>query len=287
MNETNIIEVSEVEFNEKVIDESENKLVLVDFWAPWCGPCKQLTPTLEKIASKSIDKIILAKINIDENQQIATQLRIQSIPAVFAFKNKQIVDAFQGVLPEKDIIKFIEKAIGGKLEEDFAEFFNNVDVLIKKNDFDGAKEILIDFLSENSNDTMAISLYLSCLIETNKHMEANKFLDALSDDLKTDSKILNIIKRLKIIKINNQGPSIENLMEKYKKSPKDIKVIIELSNKYFSSNKYNDAFDILLNNYKLNKEITKKKMVEFFEVLGATHEITVLYRRKLSSIIFS
>ena len=101
--EINIIDVNESDFNEQVIEASEKKLVLVDFWAPWCEPCKQLSPTLEKIANDNEDKVLLAKINIDENQQVASQLRIQSIPTVFAFKDKKILNAFQGVLPEKKI----------------------------------------------------------------------------------------------------------------------------------------------------------------------------------------
>ena len=108
---SNIIEINENDFNEKVIEASKSTLLLVDFWAPWCGPCKQLTPLLEKVIKKTNNKVILAKINIDDNQQIAAQLRIQSIPAVFAFKNGQPVDTFQGVIPEKKIIEFIEKSL--------------------------------------------------------------------------------------------------------------------------------------------------------------------------------
>ena len=129
--ENNIINVDEANFNEKIIEASDHKLIIVDFWAPWCGPCKQLTPILEKIVNKSEGKVLLAKVNIDENQQVAGQLRIQSIPAVFAFKNKQIVNAFQGVIPEKKIIEFIEKALGEKLEEDFTEFFEDIKINIK------------------------------------------------------------------------------------------------------------------------------------------------------------
>ena len=98
---TNTIEASETDFNDKVIESSLNKLILVDFWAPWCGPCKQLTPILEKIINTCGDKVNLVKINIDENQQIASQLRIQSIPTVYAFKDKQIVNAFQGLFLRK------------------------------------------------------------------------------------------------------------------------------------------------------------------------------------------
>ena len=109
MGNNNIKDVNEIDFEKKVLDESLNRLAVVDFWAPWCGPCKQLTPLLEKIISSSPDKMFLAKINIDENQQIAAQLRIQSIPAVFAFKDKQVVNAFQGVISEKQILEFAEK----------------------------------------------------------------------------------------------------------------------------------------------------------------------------------
>ena len=123
MNEnSNIIDVSESDFNDQVIEASEKKLIIVDFWAPWCGPCKQLTPILEKIVKSSVDKVTLVKINIDDNQQIAAQLRIQSIPTVYAFKEKQIVNAFQGVLPEKQVQEFIEKCLGSKLSEDYTEF---------------------------------------------------------------------------------------------------------------------------------------------------------------------
>ena len=197
---TNIIEVDESDFNEKIISASEEKVVIVDFWAPWCGPCKQLTPLLEKVVSKSQDKVLLAKINIDENQQIAAQLKIQSIPTVFAFKNKQIVNAFQGVITEKQIIEFVEKALGEKLEEDFSDFYNSIEKEIKEKNFSAAKETLLDFISNNSNDQKAISLFLFCLIELRQYQEVDEFLNSLDDDIKKNTKIETIIKRLEIIK---------------------------------------------------------------------------------------
>ena len=133
-NISNIIDVNEADFNEKVIEQSNEKLIVVDFWAPWCGPCKQLTPILEKIIKRSPEKIILVKINIDENQQIAAQLRIQSIPTVFAFKDKQIVNAFQGVLSEKQVVDFLEKCLGFKINEDFETFYEEMNKkMLEKN----------------------------------------------------------------------------------------------------------------------------------------------------------
>ena len=106
------VDVTSASFMAEVVEASKNQPVIVDFWAPWCGPCKQLMPVLEKVIAETGGKVKLAKVNIDENQQLASQLRIQSIPAVFAFMNKQVVNAFQGVIPEKEIIKFLEKKYG-------------------------------------------------------------------------------------------------------------------------------------------------------------------------------
>ena len=125
MQNNNILEINEENFEAEVINASNDSLILVDFWAPWCGPCKQLTPILEKVISNSNNKAKLVKINIDENKNIAAQLRIQSIPTVFFFKDGQPIDAFQGVLAEKKIIEIIEKHLNEKLTSDFSEFYEN------------------------------------------------------------------------------------------------------------------------------------------------------------------
>ena len=287
MNEINIIDVDEADFNEKIIGASESKLIIVDFWAPWCGPCKQLTPILEKVVKKSTEKVILAKVNIDENQQIASQLRIQSIPTVFAFKNKQIVNAFQGVLPETDIIKFIEKALGEKLEKDNSEFYQNIELLIKNKNFVEAKDALIEFISTNPKDIKSISLLLECMIETSEESEVSDFLNSLEDGVKNDKEIIKIVKRLEILKNNMSGPSINGLIEKLKTNPNDIDNILELSNKYFVSKKYDESFELLIESYPKNKDRVKKQLLDFFEALGGSNEKTVHYRKKLSSIMFS
>ena len=283
----NIIDVSEADFNDKVIEASNDKLIVVDFWAPWCGPCKQLTPVLEKIIKNASDKVSLVKINIDENQQIAGQLRIQSIPTVFAFKNKQIVNAFQGVIPEKQIIEFIEKCLDSKLNNDFTEFYQTIENLMSESKYEESKDLLLDFISNNSQEILAIKFYLECLIELKLFKEVDSFIESLEKEVQNKDEIKKIIKKVEIIKNNLDGPTVEELIKKIEKQPKDINLILELANKYFSIQKYEDSMELLLSNYPKNKAIIKEKMVEYFNVLGDTNEYTVSYRKKLSQIMFS
>ena len=288
MNEiSNILDVNESEFNDKVIEASTDKLIIVDFWAPWCGPCKQLTPILENVAKKSVDKITLIKINIDENQQIAAQLRIQSIPTVYAFKDKQIVNAFQGVIPEKQIIEFIEKSLGSELNADLTEFYESVKKNISENKFEETKDILLDFISKNPAEVDAINLYLECLIELKQFEEAESFIESLEEDIQENDGIKQSIKKIKIVKDNLNGPNIEELLLKLEKKPTDIDLILEVADKYFSIQEYDGCMELLLKNYPKNKNKIKEKMVEFFEVLGNSNEFTINYRKKLSQIMFS
>ena len=284
---TNIIDVDELQFNEKVIEGSKEKLIIVDFWAPWCGPCKQLTPVLEKIIKKYSEKINLIKINIDENQQIASQLRIQSIPAVFAFKDKQIVNAFQGALPEKQIIDFLEKCLGSKLNEDFEDFYDQINKKMSEKDFENIKDVLLEFISNQPEEVKAISLYLECLIELKQFDELETFLESLEEEILKKNEIKQIIKKTEILKKNISGPDVESLLIKLEKKPDDINLVLEIADKYFSMQDYENSMSLLLKFYPKNKEKTKKKMLEFFEVLGNSNEHTVNYRKQLSQIMFS
>ena len=284
---TNIIDVTETEFNDQVIEASENKLIVVDFWAPWCGPCKQLTPILEKIISKSGDKITLVKINIDENQQIAAQLRIQSIPTVYAFKDKQIVNAFQGVIPEGQIIEFIEKCLGSKINEDFTEFYNEIESAMAENKFEETKDTLLEFISKNSDEIKGICFYLECLIELKQFEEVEMFISSLEKDVQNKDEVKQVLKKMEIVKNNSSGPNINELLSKLENEPGNIDLILEISDKYFSMKEYENGMDLLLKNYPKNKDSIKNKMVEFFAVLGNTDQITIQYRKKLSQLMFS
>jgi len=284
---SNIIDVSETEFNDQVIKASESKLIVVDFWAPWCGPCKQLTPILEKIISKSEDKITLVKINIDENQQIAAQLRIQSIPTVYAFKDKQIVNAFQGVIPEGQIIEFIEKCLGSKINEDFTEFYNEIESAMAENKYEETKDTLLEFISKNSDEIKGICFYLECLIELKQFEEVEVFISSLEKDVQEKDELKQVLKKMEIVKNNSSGPNINELLDKLENEPNNIDLILEISDKYFSMKEYENGMDLLLKNYPKNKDSIKNKMVEFFGVLGNTDQVTIQYRKKLSQLMFS
>jgi len=284
---SNIIDVTESEFNDQVIEASESKLIVVDFWAPWCGPCKQLTPILEKIISKSGDKITLVKINIDENQQIASQLRIQSIPTVYAFKDKQIVNAFQGVISEGQIIEFIEKCLGSKINEDFTEFYNEIKSAMAENKFEETKDTLLEFISKNPDEFKGICFYLECLIELKQFEEVETFISSLEKDVQEKDDIKQVLKKMEIVKNNSSGPNINELLVKLENEPDNIDLILEISDKYFSIKEYENGMNLLLKNYPKNRNSIKNKMVEFFAVLGNTDQVTIQYRKKLSQLMFS
>ena len=287
----NIIDVDEKSFQNTVIEASDKKLVLVDFWAPWCEPCKQLTPILLNIAQENIEKITLVKVNIDENQQLAAQLRIQSIPTVFAFYKKQIVDAFQGVLTKAKIIQFIEKNLGEDLSEDFTEYFEKITDLINREKIEDAKLSLEEFLVDHSDNILGISNYIDCLSKLSNFEEAENFIKGLDDEIKKDSKIISLTAKLDLNKNKNTGPSIDELLISYRKNPQSIDIALSLSEKYFAEEKFNEAFDLLIKEYlkyKNNKQSQiKKTLLKFFEALGNENEYTKIYRKKFSSIMFS
>jgi len=287
MSDNNIYDVNEADFEEKVLNASKSSLVLVDFWAPWCGPCKQLTPALEKIVNGANGKVKLVKINIDENQQISGQLRVQSIPAVFAFKDGAPVDAFQGVIPENKIIEFIEKSLGEKIIKDHSDFYQLIDDSFESENFIGAIELLEEFMVDNPDQIKGKSLYIETLTGLKKFDEAELFHKSLDEDISKNQLVISAYQKLLIKIKNNNGPSLESLKDEHIKHPKNLEKILNLADKYFAENQLDESFELLLSKYASNKEGIKSKMLEFFEILGNENDKTREYRKKLSSILFS
>ena len=286
MDSSNIIDIDQSDFEKKVIEQSEQKLIIVDFWAPWCGPCKQLTPIMEKVAKEYADDFELIKINIDENNEIASQLRIQSIPTVYAFKDKKIINAFQGVISEKDFIDFIEKSGGKKLKEDITGFCTDIKKLIAEKNLDEAKNKLLTFFSEKKAEPIVVSLYLECLLALKQFDEIDDFVSSLDEETKSNKEIEKITKKINIVKDSKNSESIDVLINKLSENPSNNNILLEICEAYFSDEEYDKAFSLLLDNYYKNKEIVKKKLLEFFDALGNDHDATKTYRKKLSSLLF-
>ena len=185
----NIIEVSQENFVELVIKGSEKIPVIVDFWAPWCSPCKELTPILEKIASTLQDKIILAKLNIDENQSIAAQMQIQSIPMVYAFSNGQVVDGFQGNIAESEVIDFFEKV--AKISGPSPEISNYIEEMknsIINSNWDEALKLSNLILDVDQNNLDACYSKVRSLIELHKFKEAKEMMSVLPEEILNEKK---------------------------------------------------------------------------------------------------
>ena len=286
MDSSNIIDIDQNDFEKKIIEQSAHKLIIVDFWAPWCGPCKQLTPIMEKVAKEYKDEFDLIKINIDENNEIASQLRIQSIPTVYAFKEKKIINAFQGVISEKDFIDFVEKSSGKKLKEDITEFCNGIKKLIAEKNLEEAKNKLLTFFSEKKADPIVVSLYLECLLALRQFDEIDDFISSLDEETRSDKEIKKITKKISIVKESKNSDSIDILINKFSEDPTSTDLLLEICEAHFSDEEYEKAFTLLLDNYYKNKEIVKKKLLEFFEALGNDHNATKTYRKKLSSMMF-
>lgn len=285
-----IFDIDEQSFQQKIIEASTKRVILADFWAPWCEPCKQLSPILENIINDCEGRVHLAKINIDENQQIAAQLRIQSIPIVYAFKNKQIADAFQGVLSQKKIIEFIEKVLGEKIKKDNSAFYDEIKELISNKQFTQAESLLEKFISEDSKDVIAISLYLNCMIALSKFQETNDFLSALSKEMLDTYEIKSVITNLQIQENSIKGPSLNEIKNIYEKNPKNLDNALILSEKYFVNQEIEHTFELLLELYKnhkdKDKDKIKKTLIKYFEALGDNDKHTKHYRKKFSSIMF-
>ena len=284
-----IIDINQDQFVEEVIEKSKTTPVIVDFWAPWCGPCKQLTPVLENLVNKKNGKVILAKINVDENQGIAGQLNIQSIPTVYGFVEGKPVDAFQGAQPESKIEEMIDKLIDAAPGNEVPKLLEEADNLFKDQKFEEAQKIYEALVGMDPGNPKVIGGLLRCLVQLKKYDDAKEMMDSLDDETLKNEEILKINKLLTNLD-KDEGGDIEELKLIVTNDPNNKEKRINLADKYLSSSEtelgFNELLIIFEKDPKWNDEAAKKKLLEYFDLLGFNDPNVLEARKKLSSLMF-
>ena len=279
-------------FMADVVEMSRKVPVIVDFWAPWCGPCKQLGPMLEKLVKQANGKVRLVKVNVDENQQLAGQMRVQSIPAVFAFVDGQPVDGFMGALPESQIKQFIDRlgTQGGMAEEIEAAVTSGREALAR-NDLAGAAQIFAQVLGVDREHAGAIAGLARCQIASGDLEQAKATLALVPPAKVNDPEVVSAKAALELAQTPVDHGEIANLTRAIEANGDDHQSRLDLAVALNAAGKKQEALDHLLHIVRRkrdwNEEAARKQLVKFFEAWGSKDEFTLQGRRKLSSILFS
>jgi putative thioredoxin len=278
-------------FRKDVLDESRRQPVLVDFWASWCGPCKQLTPVLEKAVRAAKGAVKLAKMNIDEHPAIFNQMGFQSIPAVVAFVNGQPVDGFMGALPESQVIAFLERLTKQEIGGEEKELLKAADdALVAGNPADAA-ELYSEVLAADAGNVHAIAGLARALVEIGNVEEAKHALEQVPESKRNDSAVAAARAAIEVAEQAAHLGPVAELEQKVAANPLDHQARFELAVALNANSRRQEALDQLLEivkrDRKWNDDAARKQLVQFFEAWGPTDEHTVAGRRRLSSILFA
>jgi putative thioredoxin len=278
-------------FVKDVIEESRRQPVLVDFWATWCEPCKQLTPILEKVVKAAKGKVKLVKMDIDKHPSVAGQLGIQSIPAVIAFVNGQPADGFMGALPESQVVAFLERLTRDKIGGEAKDLLAAADAALAKGDATGAAEIYAQVLAEDSANALALAGLVRCYVQTGALDQARQTLAMVPKDKENDAAVAAARAALELAdQAKTVGP-VADLEQKVAANPLDLQARFDLALALNSKGRRQDALEQLITivkrDRKWNDDGARKQLVQFFDAWGPTDEATIEGRKRLSSILFA
>jgi putative thioredoxin len=278
-------------FLKDVVEESKQQPVLVDFWAPWCGPCKQLTPVLEKAVRAAKGKVKLAKMNIDEHPAIPGQMGIQSIPAVIAFVNGQPADGFMGALPESQVVAFLERVTKGSIGGETKDLLKAADAALAEGDSAGAANLYAQLLAEDNSNVQALAGLARCYVETGALDQARQTLAMIPDSKHNESSVTAAQAALQLAEQAKTLGPIAELEKTVTANPLDHRARFDLALALNGKGRRLDALEQLIGivkrDRKWNDDGARKQLVQFFDAWGPTDEATIEGRRRLSSILFA
>ena len=277
-------------FRADVIEASMKVPVIVDFWAPWCGPCKQLGPMLEKLVRQAGGRVRLAKINIDENQSLAAQLRIQSVPTVYAFFQGQAVDGFVGAQPESKLRAFIDHLTGGD-KAPSADLATQGQEALDAGDAETAVAAFSRVLAEDPGNTAAIAGLIRSRIALGDVAGARKQVAQLPPELVANGTVAAAITAIDLAEASRKAGDIAELRDRAAANPEDRQARFDLALALFGKGRAEAAIHELLQRVRLdrdwNHQPARNQLIKIFDALGPTNPLTVSSRRRLSAILFS
>jgi putative thioredoxin len=281
-------------FVKDVIEESKRQPVLIDFWAPWCGPCRQLTPSLEKAVRAAKGKVKLVKMNIDEHPAIPGQMGIQSIPAVIAFVNGQPADGFMGAVPESQVNTFIEKltkGVPGAGEPNIADIIKEAEAVLAEGDAATAAQIYAEALAVDATNIAALAGLAKCYATTGAIEQAKQTLAMVPESKRNDAGVKAVQAAIDLAEQASSLGPVTELEQKVAANPLDHQARFDLATALNAMGKRTEATEQLLQivkrDRKWNDDGARKQLVQFFEAWGGADEATVDGRKRLSTILFS
>lgn len=280
-------DASLADFDEKVVAASHRQPVVIDFWAPWCAPCRSLKPILEKLAEEYAGKFLLAKVNADENQELSAKYGVRGIPAVKAMVSGRIVDEFTGALPENEVRAWLEGIIPSPSEE----LRKAASEMLAKNDPAGALSLLAKAHGLDPGNEWVRVDSAEILLDQGEPLEAQRLLDSLRDpEVLKDDRVLRLGARLKFLQAGSKGSSEDSLKEAIAANGDDLEARLELANLLIAANRHAEGMDQLIEIVRRNRgfkdEIARKTLLDVFNLLGGQNGLVAEYRRKLSSALY-
>ena len=278
-------------FMSDVIEASRKVPVVVDFWAPWCGPCKQLGPALEKVVAATKGAVRLVKINVDENQQLAAQMRIQSIPAVFAFVNGQPVDGFMGALPESQLSQFIARLTSEGGVDEIAEILEAAKGAMEENDHAAAGQLYGQALQLDRENVAAIAGLARAQLAAGDIAGAGATIALAPPGKSSDAELASVRAQLDLASKPKSSTPLEAMVDAVARNPADHQARFDLAVALNAAGRREEAMDELVTIVRKardwNEDAARKQLVQFFEAWGPKDEMTLKGRRKLASVLFS